>query len=180
MISEPLNPMVCAIWKYDDSPLLQLLFQEPVVFSGTIRENLDPYGNHNDVEIWHSLEHAHLKDFVSQFHLGLEFECGEDGSNMRLVFLWCINYTFVEMILHTVPVISPLEVPFMSNCFQQGVSERVPLHEYTCALYSFHVCIETKYAKIAWLRVCIVVNILRPTGAKNAPVNSAIIDSDTA
>ena len=60
-------------------------FQEPVVFSGTIRDNLDPYGQYNDLEIWDSLKHSHLKSFVIETKRGLDFECGEDGSNMRSV-----------------------------------------------------------------------------------------------
>ena len=58
-------------------------FQEPVVFSGTIRSNLDPYGQYTENEIWESLESSHLKDFVCGLGQGLDLECGEDGSNMR-------------------------------------------------------------------------------------------------
>ena len=61
-------------------------FQEPVVFSVTIRENLDPYGQYTESEIWESLENSHLKDYISESGEGLDLECGEDGSNMR----WCI------------------------------------------------------------------------------------------
>ena len=73
-----------------------IYFQEAVVFSGTIRENLDPFGRCSDDEIWDSLCHSHLKNFVVDTKRGLDFECGEDGSNMRCVrvdfaivfFLW--------------------------------------------------------------------------------------------
>ena len=59
------------------------LFQEPVLFSGTIRMNLDPFGIYSDVQIWKSLEHAHLKDFMLATRMGLDFECSECASNLR-------------------------------------------------------------------------------------------------
>ncbi|KAH3749490.1 hypothetical protein DPMN_183988 [Dreissena polymorpha] len=38
--------------------------EEPVLFSGSQRMNLDPLGAHNDDVLWVSLEHAHLKTFI--------------------------------------------------------------------------------------------------------------------
>ena len=35
--------------------------QEPILFSGTIRSNVDPYDHHEDHEIWTALERADLK-----------------------------------------------------------------------------------------------------------------------
>ena len=67
------------------------VFQDLMVFPGTIRENLDPYGHYSDIEIWKSLEQAHLKDFVTYHNMGLNFECGEDGTNMRWVSLLAAN-----------------------------------------------------------------------------------------
>ena len=66
-------------------------FQEPVVFSGSISDNLDPYGQYSDEDIWDSLNHAHLKQFVVETQRGLDFECGEDGGNMRYVGVKCVS-----------------------------------------------------------------------------------------
>ena len=38
-----------------------LIFSDPVLFSGTLRINLDPFYQHNDDELWKALELAHLK-----------------------------------------------------------------------------------------------------------------------
>lgn len=35
--------------------------QEPILFSGTIRSNVDPYSQHNDADIWLALERVNLK-----------------------------------------------------------------------------------------------------------------------
>ncbi|KAL7753416.1 hypothetical protein RI367_001191 [Sorochytrium milnesiophthora] len=51
---------------------LTILPQDPMVFEGSIRENLDPLGRHTDKELWSSLEGAHLKSYVSDLEGGLD------------------------------------------------------------------------------------------------------------
>lgn len=43
---------------------LTIIPQDAVLFSGSLRMNLDPFDKHNDEDVWRSLEHAHLKNFV--------------------------------------------------------------------------------------------------------------------
>lgn len=50
---------------------LVLLPQEPVMFSGTLRENLDPLAVHTDEEIWRSLRAVGLYDYVTAQSAGL-------------------------------------------------------------------------------------------------------------
>ena len=54
-----------------------------MLFSGSLRMNLDPFDNFRDDEVWTALEHAHLKDFVAGLSQGLAYECGEGGQNLR-------------------------------------------------------------------------------------------------
>jgi ABC-type multidrug transport system fused ATPase/permease subunit len=53
---------------------LTIIPQDPVLFSGTLRINLDPFAAHSDDEVWKALELAHLKDFVTSLEDGLEYE----------------------------------------------------------------------------------------------------------
>ncbi|PZC84367.1 hypothetical protein B5X24_HaOG200320 [Helicoverpa armigera] len=57
-----------------------LVPQDPAMFSGTLRENLDPLAVHTDEEIWHSLRAVGLFDFVSAQPAGLECSvCSRSG-----------------------------------------------------------------------------------------------------
>ncbi len=62
---------------------LTIIPQDPVLFSGSLRVNLDPFGEYSDEQIWSSLEDAYLKDFVRSLDKKLEFECTEGGENLR-------------------------------------------------------------------------------------------------
>ena len=44
---------------------LTIIPQDPVLFSGSMRMNLDPFNQYSDKNVWDALEHAHLKSFVS-------------------------------------------------------------------------------------------------------------------
>ncbi|XP_041373545.1 multidrug resistance-associated protein 1-like isoform X2 [Gigantopelta aegis] len=63
---------------------LTILPQEPVLFSGSLRVNLDPLGERGDDELWDALEHCHLKTFVSELPTQLDYECGEGGQNLSV------------------------------------------------------------------------------------------------
>lgn len=42
-------------------------------WAGTLRENLDPFEQHGDGQIWQALADAHLKEFVARQELQLGF-----------------------------------------------------------------------------------------------------------
>lgn len=56
--------------------------------------NLDPFEKHTDDEIWTSLELAHLKEFLVNTEEKLDFECKEDGKNLRLGYTHFILFSF--------------------------------------------------------------------------------------
>lgn len=64
--------------------VLGIIPQSPVLFSGTIRFNLDPFSEHNDADLWEALERAHLKDVVRRNALGLDAEVSEGGENFSV------------------------------------------------------------------------------------------------
>ncbi|KAG6453078.1 multidrug resistance-associated protein 1 isoform X2 [Manduca sexta] len=63
---------------------ITIIPQDPVLFSGTLRMNLDPFEVYTDEEIWRSLEHAHLKTFVQGLQAGLRHEVAEGGENLSV------------------------------------------------------------------------------------------------
>ncbi|MCY5962579.1 ATP-binding cassette domain-containing protein, partial [Salmonella enterica subsp. enterica serovar 1,4,[5],12:i:-] len=45
---------------------ISIIPQEPVLFSGTLRKNLDPFDDHNDDVLWSSLAEVELKEVVKE------------------------------------------------------------------------------------------------------------------
>ncbi|CAG0894912.1 unnamed protein product [Darwinula stevensoni] len=56
--------------------------KDPVLFSGNLRMNLDPFEKHTDEEIWIALELSHLKAFVKDLPQGLQHPVAEGGQNL--------------------------------------------------------------------------------------------------
>ncbi|XP_036445135.1 multidrug resistance-associated protein 1 isoform X3 [Colossoma macropomum] len=63
---------------------ITIIPQDPVLFSGSLRMNLDPFDLYSDEEVWRALELAHLKNFVSGLPDKLNHECSEGGENLSL------------------------------------------------------------------------------------------------
>uniref|UniRef100_A0A5S6QET3 ABC-type glutathione-S-conjugate transporter n=1 Tax=Trichuris muris TaxID=70415 RepID=A0A5S6QET3_TRIMR len=63
---------------------LTIIPQEPVLFCGSIRMNLDPYDVYSDEQVWNALESAHLKDYVSSLPAKLQHEVLEGGENFSV------------------------------------------------------------------------------------------------
>jgi ATP-binding cassette, subfamily C (CFTR/MRP), member 4 len=51
------------------------------MFSGSVRRNLDPFGEHSDVDVWQSLEAVSLKHTIEGLEGQLEAKVTENGGN---------------------------------------------------------------------------------------------------
>ncbi|KAM7426429.1 Multidrug resistance-associated protein 4 [Porites harrisoni] len=63
---------------------LSIIPQDPVLFSGSVRKNLDPFNQYGDSELWNALEEVQLKETVSELPDGLETKLTEGGSNFSV------------------------------------------------------------------------------------------------
>ncbi|KAM9734455.1 multidrug resistance-associated protein 1-like [Menidia menidia] len=63
---------------------ITIIPQDPVLFSGSLRMNLDPFEKFPDEDLWKALELAHLSSFVSALPLKLNYQCSEGGENLSL------------------------------------------------------------------------------------------------
>lgn len=63
---------------------ISIIPQDPILFSGSLRSNLDPFEENKDEAIWNVLEQVELKETVSSLAGGLEAKISDGGSNFSL------------------------------------------------------------------------------------------------
>jgi ABC-type multidrug transport system fused ATPase/permease subunit len=63
---------------------ITIIPQDPVLFSGTLRLNIDPFNAHTDDDIWRALETSNLSEFVGGLDEGLEYPVSEGGENLSV------------------------------------------------------------------------------------------------
>ena len=63
---------------------IAIIPQDPVLFTGTIRSNLDPFDEHDDDKLWKVLEEVQLKKKVEEGGLGLYGPITDSGSNFSV------------------------------------------------------------------------------------------------
>ena len=61
---------------------LTVIPQQSVLFSGTLRYNLDPFDHYSDEACWKVLEDVQLKHFVNDHSDGLLMSIAESGNNL--------------------------------------------------------------------------------------------------
>ncbi|XP_017568412.1 multidrug resistance-associated protein 4 isoform X1 [Pygocentrus nattereri] len=63
---------------------MSIIPQDPVLFTGTMRKNLDPFNEHSDEALWNALEEVQLKSVVEELPSKLETVLAESGSNFSV------------------------------------------------------------------------------------------------
>ncbi|KAI5635385.1 ABC transporter domain-containing protein [Phthorimaea operculella] len=63
---------------------ISIIPQEPVLFSGTMRHNLDPFDEYPDQVLWRALEEVELKEPVMELPAGLSSRMSEGGGNFSV------------------------------------------------------------------------------------------------
>ena len=63
---------------------ISVLGQSPVLFSGSLRKNLDLMDQFQDVDLWRALEDVQLKDLVESLEGRLDHELLEHGANVSV------------------------------------------------------------------------------------------------
>ncbi|XP_053420094.1 ATP-binding cassette sub-family C member 4 isoform X2 [Nycticebus coucang] len=63
---------------------MSIIPQEPVLFTGTMRKNLDPFNEHTDEELWNALSEVQLKEAIEDLPGKMDTELAESGSNFSV------------------------------------------------------------------------------------------------
>ncbi|XP_005099201.2 multidrug resistance-associated protein 4 [Aplysia californica] len=87
---EPTGAMVIdginiqGIGLHDLRNTIAIIPQDPVLFTGSLRKNLDPFSHHKDDVLWKALDEVKLREQVKELPEGLGAEVSEGGINFSV------------------------------------------------------------------------------------------------
>ncbi|XP_069128998.1 ATP-binding cassette sub-family C member 5-like [Argopecten irradians] len=58
--------------------------QDPVLFAGTLRYNLDPFDEYTDAQMWNALHQVHMKEKMKALDQTLDLNIQENGENFSV------------------------------------------------------------------------------------------------
>ena len=75
-----------SIGLHDLRSKISIIPQVPVLFSGTMRKYVDPFGEYDDQILWNALEDVKMKDLMTTDlqQAGLDYVITEGGSNLSV------------------------------------------------------------------------------------------------
>ncbi|DAA23787.1 TPA: ATP-binding cassette protein C4-like [Bos taurus] len=89
-LSEPIggiwidNISITSIGLHHLRKKMSVVPQEAVLFTGTMRKNLDPFDEHTNEELWNALEEVRLKETIESLPSKMDTELVESGSNLSV------------------------------------------------------------------------------------------------
>jgi len=75
---------ICRFGVRDARQHLAIIPQDPVLFQGTVRYNLDPLEEHNDQDLYEALDHVRMREVVQGMPDGLAATIQEFGGNFSI------------------------------------------------------------------------------------------------
>ena len=63
---------------------ISIIPQDPFLFSGSLRKNLDPFGEFSDQELWNALDQVKLKKSIANSSAGLDYVVTDGGSSLSV------------------------------------------------------------------------------------------------
>ncbi|XP_062026017.1 ABC transporter C family member 10-like [Rosa rugosa] len=75
---------ICTIGLHDLRSRFGIIPQDPTLFGGSVRFNLDPLAEHTDHEIWEVLEKCQLREVIVEEEGGLDSLVVQDGTNWSM------------------------------------------------------------------------------------------------